>query len=178
MAIKRRGFGRRVRALRIERGPSLRALARRVGVSPPYLSRIEREESPPPREAVVVALARTLGQDPDEFLALAGHVASDVTDLIRRRPQAATAVRLIAGIPDPALGQVLTYIRDLARGVTASTKPHATPSAKKFELLNRRGEVVQLIAGLDEIVKVGRSRQPAGRLVEKAGYRIRKVRDG
>src|SRR3954453_5315771 len=76
-----------VRELREERRIGLRQFARMVGVSATYLSKIERDELPPPAEARVKAIARLLDQDPDELLALAGKVASDVSDMIKERPR-------------------------------------------------------------------------------------------
>jgi len=86
MAVKSK-FGKRVRALRAQRGAGLRRFAREVGISPTYLSKIERGEFPPPAEDKVVAIADALGQDRDEFLALAGRVASDLEAVILRHPR-------------------------------------------------------------------------------------------
>ncbi len=57
-----------------------------IGVSPTYLSKVERDEFPPPAEDKVKAIAGILGQDADELLALAGRVSSDLSDIIRQRP--------------------------------------------------------------------------------------------
>jgi transcriptional regulator with XRE-family HTH domain len=46
-------FGKRIRDLRTKRKVSLRAFARQVGMSPTYLSKVEREEFPPPAEEKV-----------------------------------------------------------------------------------------------------------------------------
>ncbi len=80
-------FGARVRRLREERDIGLRPFARMVGISATYLSKVERDELPPPAEERVKEIARLLGQDPDELLALAGRVASDVSDIIKERPR-------------------------------------------------------------------------------------------
>lgn len=76
-------FGRRVRQRREELEIGLRELARRVALSPAYLSMVERGELPPPAEDKVVALARELKFEPDELLASAGRVADEVTELVR-----------------------------------------------------------------------------------------------
>lgn len=90
MAIKK--FGETIRRLREERlkkepGFTLRKFAERVGVSPTYLSKIERDEFPPPSEKKIIAMAEALGADPDELLALAGKVASDLSRIILKRPR-------------------------------------------------------------------------------------------
>ena len=57
-----------------------------VGVSPTYLSKVERDEFPPPAEDKVKAIARILDCDADDLLARAGRVSSDITDIIKRHP--------------------------------------------------------------------------------------------
>src|SRR5579883_3176257 len=61
--------------------------AKEIGVSPTYLSKVERDEFPPPAEDKVRKIAGIIGQDADELLALAGRVASELTDIIRERPR-------------------------------------------------------------------------------------------
>ena len=76
-------LGKALRAARMGRGFGLRELARRVGISATYLSRIETgEERRPPSEEALTALARDLAADPDELLALAGRVPADVLDIL------------------------------------------------------------------------------------------------
>ena len=65
----------------------LREMARMIGVSPTYLSKVERDECPPPAEERVKKIAEIIGHDPDELLALAGRVASDLTAIIKRHPR-------------------------------------------------------------------------------------------
>ena len=92
-------FGERVRTLREARYLGLRKLAERVGMSPTYLSKIERGQFPPPSEAKIKLIAGVLEQDPDEFLALAGRVSSDLSEIIKKRPSAiATFLRAAEGL--------------------------------------------------------------------------------
>ncbi len=79
-------FGAHVRRAREGREIGLREMAKMIGVSPTYLSKVERDEFPPPAEDKVKAIAGILGQDADELLALAGRVSSDLSDIIRQRP--------------------------------------------------------------------------------------------
>jgi len=60
---------------------------RRRSVSPTYLSKVERDEFPPPAEDKVKKIVKIIGRDADELLALAGRVASDLTDINRQRPR-------------------------------------------------------------------------------------------
>jgi len=96
---RRQKFGRTVRRLRQQQGMSLREFAEEVGISPSYLAPIERDVFSPPAEPKIRAIAQALEQDTDELLALAGRVAADVTDGIRRRPrQMAALIRAAAAL--------------------------------------------------------------------------------
>jgi transcriptional regulator with XRE-family HTH domain len=95
-----RSFGETIRDLREARGFGLRQFAESLGISPTYLSKVERDVFPPPAEDKVIAIAQALGQDRDELLALAGRVASDLPEIIRQQPRAmATFLRTARGLP-------------------------------------------------------------------------------
>ena len=92
---------------------SLRKVAQTVGVEPAYLSKIERGELAPPSEAVILKLARHLGEDPDTLLALAGKVSRDLQAIIRRRPRMfAELIRELKTAPDHALLRLVREVRD------------------------------------------------------------------
>ena len=80
-------FGAMVRRGREAKGIGLREMAKKIGVSPTYQSKFERDEFPPPAEDKVRKIAEIIGHDADELLGLAGRVASDLTDIIRQRPR-------------------------------------------------------------------------------------------
>ena len=105
-------FGETVRGLRHMKGIGLRKFAGIIGMSPTYLSRIERDEFPPPAEDRVVAIAKALDQDPDELLALAGRVASDLPEIIKRHPrEMATFLRSTAGLSADEIRQLAEEAR-------------------------------------------------------------------
>ena len=79
-------FGVFVRREREAREIGLREMAKMIGVSPTYLSKIERDEFTPPVEEKVRAIAKIIECDADELLARAGRVSSDLTAIIRRHP--------------------------------------------------------------------------------------------
>lgn len=79
-------FGAFVRARREEKEIGLREMAKMIGVSPTYLSKVERDEFQPPVEEKVRAIAAIIDCDPDELLALAGRVSSDLSEIIKKRP--------------------------------------------------------------------------------------------
>src|SRR6478672_11873467 len=63
-----RGFGAIIQGLREDRQIGLRQFARMLGMSATYLSKIEREELPPPAEERVKEIARLLERDLDEII--------------------------------------------------------------------------------------------------------------
>jgi transcriptional regulator with XRE-family HTH domain len=86
MGSGRERFGAFVRREREAKEIGLREMAKMIGVSPTYLSKVERDEFQPPAEDRVKKIAEVLKLDPDELLARAGKVASDLTEIIRRQP--------------------------------------------------------------------------------------------
>jgi len=112
-------FGQHVREVRERRRQrdrrySLRQVARRVGVEPAYLSKVERGEVPPPSEATIGRLAEELGENRDVLLALGGKVSSDLQEIIRRRPRLfAELIRQLKEAPDDA---ILTVVRQVREG--------------------------------------------------------------
>lgn len=112
-------FGEYIRAKREalrgeDRRFSVRQVARRIGVEPSYLSKVERGEQAPFSEAKIVALARELGEDPDVLLALAGKVSSDLQEAIRKRPR--LFARLIRELKDAPEHAVLGLVREVRDG--------------------------------------------------------------
>ena len=86
MTTGREKFGAFIRRERVAREIGLREMAKKIGVSPTYMSKVERDEFTPPTEDKVRAIARILECDPDELLAMAGRVPSDLADIIARNP--------------------------------------------------------------------------------------------
>lgn len=109
-------FGATIRRLREERGIGLRKFAKLVAMSPTYLSKVERDEFKPPAEEKVVEIADALGQDRDWLLALAGRVASDLSDIIRREPRGmATFLRAADGLSAEQLATLAEEAREEKR---------------------------------------------------------------
>jgi transcriptional regulator with XRE-family HTH domain len=87
MVREREKFGAFIRRQREAREIGLREMANMIGVSPTYLSKIERDEFPPPTEDRVKTIAKIIQHDSDDLLALAGRVASDLSEIIRQQPK-------------------------------------------------------------------------------------------
>lgn len=111
-------FGATIRKWR-EGKFTLRKFADKCGISPTYLSRIERDEFPAPGEDVVRRMAEYLGKDADELLALAGRVSSDLPDIIQRHPR-----------------EMATFLR-AAKGLTAQDLEKFTKEAQEMRRKNR-----------------------------------------
>ncbi len=80
-------LGEQVRQWRNEKRIGLREFARRVGLSPTFVSKFERGEFAPPGEEKLRVIARLLERDVDEILALANKVSSDLPEIIRQNPR-------------------------------------------------------------------------------------------
>src|SRR5215469_8579664 len=93
-AIKggREKFGAFVRREREAKEIGLREMAGKIGVSPTYLSKVERDEFPPPAEDKVRKVAAIIGCDVDELLARAGRVSSDLSEIIKQHPRELAAL--------------------------------------------------------------------------------------
>lgn len=87
--MKTKSFGHLIRELRMKHPdyPSLREFARKVGLSPAYLSRIENEKEPPPSEAVVEKLAEALGADKYELFSYAGKIPEEFLETFKKNPK-------------------------------------------------------------------------------------------
>ena len=99
MAREEQRFGVFVRREREARGFGLREMAKMIGVSPTYLSKVERDEFAPPAEDKVKAIAQVLDCDADDLLARAGRVSTDISDIIKRHPvELASLLRTTKGL--------------------------------------------------------------------------------
>lgn len=79
-------FGEALREKRVEKGFTLRKFAQQVGVSPTYLSQVEQRNVDPPTAEPVKRMAELLGENSDEWIALAGRVPDDLPAIIHEEP--------------------------------------------------------------------------------------------
>ena len=92
-------FGAFVRRHREAREIGLREMAKMIGVSPTYLSKVERDEFAAPAEDKVKAIAKIIDCDADDLMARAGRVSSDLADIIKRHPvELAALLRTTKGL--------------------------------------------------------------------------------
>lgn len=87
-------FGQKIRELREAklqedaRRFTLRQFAVAVGISPTFLSKVERGEFDPPAADKIIKMAELLGVNADELLALANKVDPELEKIIKEQPQA------------------------------------------------------------------------------------------
>lgn len=86
MSKKQTTFGQVLREARLAKGITLRKFAEMVGISPTYLSQVEQCNVDPPTAERVKRMAELLGENPDEWIALAGRVPEDLPEIIQRQP--------------------------------------------------------------------------------------------
>ncbi len=99
MVKAREKFGAFIRREREGKEIGLREMAKMIGVSPTYLSKVERDEFLPPAEDKVKAIAQIIGCDADHLLARAGRVSTDISDIIKRQPvELAALLRTTKGL--------------------------------------------------------------------------------
>src|SRR6476646_7009754 len=99
MTSGREKFGAFIRREREAKEIGLREMAKKIGVSPTYLSKVERDEFPPPAEDRGKAIAKIIEWDPDDLLARAGRVSSDISDIIKCQPvELAALLRTTKGL--------------------------------------------------------------------------------
>lgn len=88
-------FGETIRQLRLAQNLGLRETAGMVGISPAYLSRIERGKEHPPRPEVIKVIARVLAADPDVLFRLSSSTDPDVIEYLHEQPGAMQLLRYI-----------------------------------------------------------------------------------
>lgn len=94
--MNRSSFGQIIRDRRTEKKISLREFAKKIEVSPAFLSKVERDEFNPPSTEKISLIARYLDLNQDELLAHAGKIAADLPEIIRKQPkEMATFLRTV-----------------------------------------------------------------------------------
>jgi len=88
-------FGDTLRELRVAQKLGLREMAGIVGISPAYLSRIERGKESPPSAEVIKTMARVLAVDPDILFRLSSSTDPDIEDFLRSQPEAMKLLRFL-----------------------------------------------------------------------------------
>lgn len=115
-----KSFGETIRDLRVAQDLGLRETATKVGISPAYLSRIERSKERPPRPDVIKALAKALAADPDVLFRLSSSTDPEVVGFLHDEPDALILLRYLkdAKFTEAEVRQLIT----VAEGIKNSSK--------------------------------------------------------
>lgn len=109
-------FGEYVKLVRMSKGISIRGIARELQINATYISKVEREEMPPPAEDVITRLATVLELDKDDLMIMAGRIPSDILEAITEdKDKQREFVRLIRTLrhgPAEAIEQVTRHVKD------------------------------------------------------------------
>ena len=106
-------FGERVRQLRTQRRLTQRDLAKRIGVSDTYISKVENENlhfGDYPSEKFIHKLADALDAEEEELLLLADKVPAEIRKRVRQRPD---AFRTLASLDDKTLDTLMLQLKDI-----------------------------------------------------------------
>lgn len=114
MGGKNKLFGDVLREKRMAKGISLRKFADQVGVSPTYLSQVEQNNMDPPTAERVRKMARILGENADELIAMAGRVPEDLPKIIQKHSvQMPELLREASGLTAEQLRQLVNKAKKL-----------------------------------------------------------------
>ena len=91
----KKNFGEVIRELRTAQEIGLRELAQKIGISPAYLSRIERGRELPPKGETIKKLAKFLAADPDVLFRLASSTDPEIVDYLHNEQEALNLLRYI-----------------------------------------------------------------------------------
>jgi transcriptional regulator with XRE-family HTH domain len=80
-------FGETIREMREAQKLGLRTAAERLGISPAYLSRIERGRENPPRPELIRRIAALLGGDADVLFRLADSTDPELAEYVNSIPK-------------------------------------------------------------------------------------------
>ena len=85
MVSGREKFGAFIRRERAAKGISLRDMAKKIKVSPTFLSKVETEDWKPGEEKLR-KIAEVIGCDPEDLMARAGRVPTELSEIIKQSP--------------------------------------------------------------------------------------------
>lgn len=112
-----KNFGSIIRDLRVAQDLGLREAAGLVGISPAYLSRIERGKERPPRPEIIKVLAKVLAADPDVLFRLSSSTDPDLTGYLHEVPEAVELLRFV--MDSNFSSEQISQLIDLAQQVNS-----------------------------------------------------------
>ncbi len=116
-----RTLGELLREARTAADLSLRDLAKKLSISPSYISDIENDRRVPSEE-VLRDLANTFGLNFDDLMAMAGRVGDQTERYLRHHPTAGILFRRISDkhLPEKDLQQLVNAVEQMGKKKTPS----------------------------------------------------------
>ncbi len=109
-------FGDTIRQARMREKITLRKFAEMVGVSPTYISQVERDEHAPPSIERIEKIAQILKLDIDEMIALAKRTPTSLGDALNKHPkQVADFLRLAPKLTKEQMDKLLIKGNDFLK---------------------------------------------------------------
>jgi transcriptional regulator with XRE-family HTH domain len=102
-----------LRQARLDKDLGLRELARHLDKSPSYISDIENDRRVPSEE-VLAALAKLLGLDFEQLMALAGRLGAETRRLVERSPEAVALFRKISSLRPDQLRRITQTVDEIS----------------------------------------------------------------
>ena len=90
-----KNFGETIRELRVAQDLGLRETAMKIGISPAYLSRIERDKERPPRPDIIKVMAKVLAADPDVLFRMSSSTDPEIVDYLHTKSEAMNLLRFL-----------------------------------------------------------------------------------
>ena len=115
MVSGREKFGAFIRREREAKGLSLRDLAKKIKVSPTFLSKVETEDWKPGEEKLR-SIAQVIGCDPDDLLARAGRVPTELSEIIKQSPhhhQMTALLRTAKGFTAEEIAKLVSHAQKI-----------------------------------------------------------------
>lgn len=124
-------FGDTIREMREAQKLGLRSAAERLGISPAYLSRIERGRENPPRPELIRRIAALLGGDADVLFRLADSTDPELADYVNSIPKLPEFLRtaMAARLSSDDFQRLIEQIQ---------TESSSTTSKKRAQLKGRQ----------------------------------------
>lgn len=150
-------FGTALRLLRLDTGLTLRDMARRIGVSSAYLSRVEHGRDPAPTPDRLIAIARALDLPPLLLIELADQTSPLVSTYMSRVPAAASLFFDVAR-RDLSSAEV-SRLRALVEREFPDERAERARRVRLLSWLSADRLVLDLVCnGMDDVVEIAVSR--------------------
>ncbi len=127
-------FGHTLRMLRTTAGISLRSLAKKIDVSPAYLSQIELGKQPPPTHTRIAKIAEIIGIPVALLMEMSHRPNPEVIMMLRGNQELNKLIKLIhdSGLKKKDITGIITLIQELGASGFRKLVQHGTAHSSDF----------------------------------------------